>query len=313
MVVEQQKNLYSIDEENEKSSFDFQKIFTLFLLNWKWFVLSLIICIGASYLYLRYSTPVYSTVAKLLVKDDGDNGRRGRLSEMANLGIISNNYGLENEMEILQTRTLAAEAVRDLKLYVSYWNKGRFKNNILYKDQAVNVDMDPAHVEKLNQPVNMTIKRDGDSYVIEGTYFVSLGENMSSGPYEINTTVKMLPATIRTKAGTIYLTRNATRVMNDGDEEIVSICSPMAMAGKYSGSLAVSQTSASSSTLNLQLNDQNIQRGIDYLSQLAICYNRQANEDKNEIARRTEAFVNERLEKINAELSTTEGDRKSVV
>lgn len=61
MVVEQQKNLYSIDEENEKSSFDFQKIFTLFLLNWKWFVLSLIICIGASYLYLRYSTPVYST------------------------------------------------------------------------------------------------------------------------------------------------------------------------------------------------------------------------------------------------------------
>ena len=48
MVVEQQKNLYSIDEENEKSSFDFQKIFTLFLLNWKWFVLSLIICIGAS-------------------------------------------------------------------------------------------------------------------------------------------------------------------------------------------------------------------------------------------------------------------------
>lgn len=307
MVVEQQKNLYSIDEDNEKSSFDFQKIFTLFLLNWKWFVLSLIICIGSSYLYLRYSTPVYSTVAKLLVKDDGDNGRRGRLSDMSNLGIISNNYGLENEMEILQTRTLAAEAVRDLKLYVSYWNKGRFKNNILYKDQSVNVDMDPAHVEKLNQPANMTIKKDGDSYVVNGTYFVSLGENMSSGPYEINTTVKMLPASIRTKAGTIYLTRNATRVMNDGEEEIVSICSPMAMAGKYSGSLAVSQTSASSSTLNLQLNDQNIQRGIDYLSQLAICYNRQANEDKNEIARRTEAFVNERLEKINAELSTTEG------
>lgn len=311
MSEEQLKNLYSLEEDNEKSSFDFQKIYTLFLLNWKWFVLSLIICVGSSYLYLRYSTPVYSTVAKLLVKDDSGSGRRGRLSDMSNLGIISNNYGLENEMEILQTRTLAAEAVRDLKLYVSYWHKGRVKDQIMYKDQPITVDMDPAHVEKLNQSVSLSIKKDGDSYNVSGTYYVSLGENMSSGPYEINKTFRVLPATINTKAGMIYLTRNSTRVMKDGEEELVVISSPMAMAGKYSGSITISQTSNSSSTLNIQLNDQNIQRGIDYLSQLAICYNRQANEDKNEIARRTEAFVNERLEKINAELNTTEGELES--
>ena len=81
----------------------------------------------------------------------------------------------------------------------------------------------------------------------------------------------------------------------------------MAMAPKYCGALSLEQTSKSSSTLNMTLNDENIQRGLDYLKQLAICYNRQANEDKNEVAVRTEAFVNERLEKINAELSSTEG------
>lgn len=307
MVEDQNKNLYSIEGEESNSSFNFQKIYTLLILNWKWFVLSVIICVGASYLYLRYSTPVYSTVAKLLVKDDNSGGRRGRLSDMSNLGIISNNYGLENEMEILKTRTLAAEAVRDLKLYVSYWHKGRVKDQIRYKNQPVTVDMDPAHVEKLNQPVNLVIKREGNKYSVKGSYFVSIGENVSSGPYDIDKTFSFFPASIKTKAGVIYFTQNSPVVMNDGEVEIVMISSPMSMAGKYSGSLNIVQTSQSSSTLNLQLNDQDIQRGIDYLKQLAICYNRQANEDKNEIARRTEAFVNERLEKINAELNTTEG------
>ena len=72
--MEENRNLElgSVQEE-EKSAIDFQLIYSTLILNWKWFVLSLIICIGSSYLYLRYSTPVYSTVAKLLVKDDGDN------------------------------------------------------------------------------------------------------------------------------------------------------------------------------------------------------------------------------------------------
>ena len=311
MVDEQQKSLYSLEEEEGTSSFNFQKIYTMFILNWKWFLLSLIICLGASYLYLRYTTPVYSTVAKLLVKDDGTSSRRNRLSDMSNLGTISNNYGLENEMEILKTRTLAAEAVRDLKLYVTYWHKGRIKNRIMYRDQPVSVDMDPVHLEKLSQPMNLIITKKGSQYVVEGTYYVNLGENLSSGPFNFRNTFAFLPAALNTQAGRIYITRNSTFAMNDGDEEIVSIVSPMAMAGKYSGALNITQTSQTSSTLYLQMNDINIQRGIDYLNQLAICYNRQANEDKNEIARRTEAFVNERLEKINTELSTTEGALES--
>ncbi len=311
MVDEQQKNLYALEEEEGPSTFNFQKFFMLFVLNWKWFVLSLIICLGASYLYLRYTSPTYSTTAKLLVKEDSNGSRRNRISDISNLGTISNNYGLDNEMEILKTRTLAAEAVRDLKLNISYWHKGRVKNNILYRDQPVSVDMDPAHVEKLNQPVNLTIRKEDGKYIVEGTYYVNLGENISSGPFSFRNVFGFLPASLNTKAGHIYLTRNSTFSMNNGEVEYVTIVSPMAMAGKYSGSLSVTQTSESSSTLLLQLNDQHIQRSIDYLNQLAICYNRQANEDKNEIARRTEAFVNDRLEKINAELSTTEGALES--
>ena len=97
--------------EEEQSSFNFQTIYTTFILNWKWFVLSVFICLGIGFLYLRYTTPIYNTKAKLLIKDDDNRSyRRGGiqgLESMANLGIISNSYGIENEQEILTSTTIA--------------------------------------------------------------------------------------------------------------------------------------------------------------------------------------------------------------
>lgn len=309
MTDVQQKNIYAVEEDSEQSSFNFQKLYTIFILNWKWFVLSIIICLGCSYLYLRYKSPVYATSAKLLIKDDSNNksaSAKDAISGMVDFGIISSNYGVDNEIEILNTRTLAAEAVRDLKLYTSYWKKGRVKNVILYKNQPINVDVDAAHLEKLNAPISMSIERDENKYIVKGKYYVSVDENAVEGPFKFEKTLAGFPATIGTKAGTLYFTNGKTR-MKDGDVMKVVIVSPMMMAAQYSSALSLEQTSKTSTTLNMQLNDKNIQRGIDYLRQLVICYNRQANEDKNEIAIRTEAFVNDRLEKINSELNSTEG------
>ena len=309
MTDVQQKNIYAVEEDSEQSSFNFQKLYTIFILNWKWFVLSIIICLGCSYLYLRYKSPVYATSAKLLIKDDSNNNRssaKDAISGMVDFGIISSNYGVDNEIEILNTRTLTAEAVRDLKLYTSYWRKGRVKSVILYKNQPVNVDVDAAHLEKLNAPISMSIERDENEYIVKGKYYVSVDETTVEGPFKFEKTLAGFPATINTKAGTLFLTNGRTR-MKDGEVMKVVIVSPMMMAAQYSNALSLEQTSKTSTTLNMQLNDKNIQRGIDYLRQLVICYNRQANEDKNEIAIRTEAFVNDRLEKINSELNSTEG------
>lgn len=309
MTDVQQKNIYAVEEDSEQSSFNFQKLYTIFILNWKWFVLSIIICLGCSYLYLRYKSPVYATSAKLLIKDESNNksaSAKDAIRGMVDFGIISSNYGVDNEIEILNTRTLAAEAVRDLKLYTSYWKKGRVKSVILYKNQPINVDVDAAHLEKLNAPISMSIERDENKYIVKGKYYVSVDENTVEGPFKFEKTLAGIPATIRTKAGTLFFTSGKTR-MKDGDVMKVVIVSPMMMAAQYSSALSLEQTSKTSTTLNMQLNDKNIQRGIDYLRQLVICYNRQANEDKNEIAIRTEAFVNDRLEKINSELNSTEG------
>lgn len=308
------KNNQEVQEfAEEQSSFNFQTIYKAFILNWKWFILSILICVGIGFLYLRYTTPVYNTIAKLLIKDDDNSRRSGRgglqaLESMSNLGIISNNYGIENEQEILTSTTVAEQAVRDLKLYVNYYLKGHVKDQLIYKEQPINVDMDFAHMDKLNAPVKLKITRKDNGYIVKGTYYIPENEVAFDGPYEIEKTIDGIPAVIRTKVGIITLTANGRYKLEDGESEIAILNSPRIAAYKYVKSLSVEQTSKTSSVLSLQLQDQDISRSMDYLRQLVVCYNRQANEDKNEIAVRTEEFINERLAKINAELSSTDGE-----
>lgn len=308
--MEEIKNLEleSIQENEEKSSFDFAVIHTTLILNWKWFVLSLIICLGAAHIYLRYATPIYQAAAKLLIKEEQNGRRRNSIQSSANLGIISNSNGIDNEMEILKSRTLAQQAVYDLKLYTTYRHEGRIKDHLIYGEQEVNVDMDYEHLKKLNAPMSFKITREGRNYHVVGSYFVPIDDNSyNPGPVTVDKVITALPATLGTRVGMVKFTQNGNYMLRDGESLKVTMIAPEIAAGKYVGSLSVSPSTKATSIAQLVITDEIPQRAIDYLKQLAIVYNRQANEDKNQIAVRTEQFINQRLEKINAELGNTEG------
>ena len=295
--MEENKNLEmeNVQEREEKPMFDFSAIFTTLVLNWHWFLLSLIICLGAAAIYLRYKTPIYQASAQFLIKGD-DNTRRGLMSA-SNLGMVNYTSGLDNELVILKSRNLAEQAVRDLKLYVTYRNEGKVKDVLLYKAQPINVDMDPAHLNKLGSSVALQIKREGKGYHVTG--------NAAGQP--IDKIIATLPSTIATKSGVLSFTANSTTPMPEGAIMNVGLVSPQTAAYRYAAALSVGLSAKSTSIVNMVFRDESVQRAADYLKQLAICYNRQANEDKNEVAVRTEEFINSRLEKINAELGSTEG------
>lgn len=291
----------------QNTLFDTGAIYTALILNWKWFLLSIIICVGSAAIYLRYTTPIYKSSAKMLIKSNENSGRSRSIMNSSTLGMLSNTDGIDNEMEILTSHSLATQTVRDLKLYVNYYSVGKVKDILLYKTQPISVDMDATHLDKLNAPVNLLIERIGKRYHVTGTYYVPKGESQIEGPYAINKLVSSLPSTIGTKAGVLKLSPNSPNPMANGQQMRVVIQSPAIASYKYVGEVGVGLTSKTTTIARLIMNDESPQRSIDYLQQLVVCYNRQANEDKNEIAVRTENFINGRLEKINAELGNTEG------
>ena len=298
------KNPLEVEEE-KGSFFDLRAILDVLILNWQWFLLSLIICLGIAWLHLRYTTPYYAAYAKMFVKTNNTTNIRS----INALGEVVQSYGMENEKLIVKSTAIAEETIRDLKLYTRYNAKGLIRNSSLYKNQPVTVEIDPVSVERLNRPINLEITRKGDEYHVEGTYYIPVDEVSSKGPYGIDRMLSKFPCTIRTKAGylTFYTTNN---VLADGETELVSINSPARLAGSYAGRLNVMETEETS-ILNLSIVDDLPQRAIDYLRQIVTSYNRQANEDKNEVAVRTEEFINDRIAKISGELSSTESTIES--
>ena len=265
-------------ELEESSSFNFRTIFTALVLNWQWFVLSIVICLSAAAIKLRYATPIYQSYAKLLIKEDEDKGRRGSRSYIANsstLGIMSNSTGIDNEMEILKSSTLACEAVTELKLYTVYTMEGRIKDHLLYKNQPINVDLDTAHIATLQMPIQLTIGKEGDKLRVVGSYtYVPENPDKPSKWYSIDRTFESLPATINTSVGAITLSSNSDIQLPANRKEFVTIYPPKMVAGKYSGSLDVSQLSKNTSIAGLTLTDEIPQRANDYLRQLVFSYNK---------------------------------------
>jgi len=293
-----------------KSLFNFQTVYMTLILNWKWFVLSLIICLGLASIYLRYTIPIYQTYAKLLIKEENNSRGRNSLQYTTNLGMVSNSTGIDNEMEILKSSSIAIQAVKDLKLYTTYMSAGKVTNRLMYKTQPISVDIDPIHLDILTHPISLTITREGKKYHVEGTYY-STNPDAPRKAYAIDKSFTALPAAIGTQAGILTFIPNSTTPMKDGEKVLVRISPPKAVAIGYAAGLSIAQSSKSTSIAVLTINDQSPERAIDYLKQLAICYNRQANEDKNEVAVRTEEFINGRLEKINTELGSTESQLES--
>ena len=302
--------LESEQEPAGKSLFNFQTIYMTLILNWKWFALSLIICLGLASIYLRYTTPIYQAYAKLLIKEENNTRGRNSLQYATNLGMVTNSTGIDNEMEILKSSSIAIQAVKDLKLYTTYMSSGKVTNRLIYKNQPITVDIDPMHLDMLNYPITLTITREGKKYHVEGTYY-STNSEAPGKSYAIDKSFTALPAAIGTQTGILTFIPNSTTPMQEGEKMLVRISPPKTVAVRYAAGLSIAQSSKSTSIAVLTINDQSPERAKDYLRQLAICYNRQANEDKNEVAVRTEEFINGRLEKINTELGSTESQLES--
>ena len=306
-----------IVDERKGASFSFQKIFAHLVLNWQWYILSVLICLLGAFLYLRYAQPIYQVTARMLVKDEEKKTFRPAkqiLPNMEDFGIMNNSSGFDNEVEILQSPVTVHNAVKRLKLYTEYRLDGRIRKQLLYANQPVNVDLDPMSLDTL------------DYYMFEGIRSFQVAITKVEKGYhadisllykgkvmkEYSEDLDSLGTSITTDYGTLSFMNNPKYKnnvkdrFNNGEKLIVTIRPPMVAALGYMGRMGVAPTSKETSIAAIVVNDEDVKRAIDFVNTLVLCYNDQANEDKNEVARKTEEFINQRIEKIDAELGMTE-------
>ena len=142
-MVEERKEKTGVQSEEQ---INIQEILFRYLIHWPWFVVSVIVCVTLAWGYLRLTTPVYNISATVLIKDEKKGGGANMSSELEKMGLngfVSSSSNIENEIEVLKSRTLAREVVSSLGLFVTYMDEDKFPNKELYRTSPFFVSLTP--------------------------------------------------------------------------------------------------------------------------------------------------------------------------
>ena len=305
-MVEERKERTGAQSEEQ---INIQEILFRYLIHWPWFVVSVIVCVALAWGYLHLTTPVYNVSATVLIKDEKKGGGANMSSELEKMGMngfVSSSSNIENEIEVLTSRTLAREVVSSLGLFVTYMDEDKFPKRELYRTSPVLVSLTPQEADKLPQTMEV-----GMSLHPSGVMDVQI----KVGEKEYRKRFDKLPAVLPTDEGTVAFFTNNDTLSSVRPESVTKerhitayINRPFSVAKGYAGSLSITPTSKATSVVTVSLKNSNTQRGKDYIDKLLEMYNVNANNEKNEVAQRTAEFIDERIGIISKELGSTERD-----
>ena len=291
--------------EAEDMEIDIKELLFKCLIHWPWFVGTVVACLIAAYVYLYVATPVYNISATVLIKDDKKGGNSGS-ADLENLGlggVITSAQSIDNEIEVLRSKTILKEVVNNLELYITYYDEDEFPRQEMYKTSPVVVNLTAQEADKLPNAALIDMKLASDG---------GLDVNLKVGLNEYNKRFDKLPAVFPTNVGTFGFTLRDSlsngQVEGQKDVRHISavVSQPFGVAKGYQWALTIAPTSKATSVATVSLVNTNIRRGQDFINKLMEMYNRNTNNDKNEVAEKTREFINERIKIIDEELGNTE-------
>jgi capsular exopolysaccharide synthesis family protein len=255
-----------------------------------WVIVSVALMLVVAYIKLRYAPVIYSVSSKLLVKKSANPyGGNDKFSDIFMMQGTSNN--LNDEMQIIKSRSMASRVIRSLNMQTQFFNKGKIK--------------DPYPVHPNDLPFDFLIVEMPDSTASFGFSINILNDreyklNEDPAPHFFGQVVEL-------PFGKFRITRNTTgKIKFSSNEFIVSRQSLEDMAAGLSGGLKVGQTADFSNVLVLSYETENPQMGLDIVDGFMAEYQKASLEDKRQIAENTVAFIDDQLKTAKVELGSVE-------
>jgi len=274
-----------------------QDLYYLCLAKWRWFVLSLVVCLGVAVIYLLMTPPVYTRTASLLIKEEskgqslsGDVG-----TSFSDLGLFQSNTNVNNELISLQSPAVMFDVVKRLHLEVDYATDGSFYPQVRYGQNL------PLTVSFAGLGDNETAALTVESVRPQGIKLTSFVHNGEKVDGEV---VGTLNDSLVTPIGKIVIRPAGAFVdwQKSLEPLTVSRSGLNSAVSRYSAGLSVALQSEKTTIVDLTFRDVCIQRAEDILNTVIAVYNENWIKDKNQIAVSTSMFINDRLGVIESEL-----------
>ena len=113
----------------ENDRFDLKKEISYYLFFWPWFLLTLVMALAASYVYIRYSPNIYSSSAQVqITKSDASSSFL--TTEVTSL--FGTRVNVDNDISVITSNHILSEVVRRLDLQTSVTEVGRVKSSLKF-------------------------------------------------------------------------------------------------------------------------------------------------------------------------------------
>ncbi len=276
-----------------------KKILSLCTRYWYWFVISLIVAMGAAWFYLQLKPPVYQRSASIMIKQNGGDAMDYTMRE---LGISQPATNLVNEILLMRSSVVASEVVNRLKLDVDYFEKGTFYDKTLYGlKNPLSMkfcdlgDNDRAGLEaEIRQDSTIVLS----SFSLNGQHIAAESITMHSGD------------TIDTPLGRVTA-QSAPNPEKSVSNVIVQRSGINTAANNIRGRINASLQDRSSSIIDIRYRDVSRSRADDILNTLITVYNEQWMKNRNKQIVSTNEFIRDRLAVIENELGSVDKDISS--
>lgn len=296
------KNDYFEEMEMEmenKSSLDIKEILNICLDKWKWFLLSIVVCLSLGILHLKRTAPQYSRNATVHIKEEGRGRSMAKVGEQfSQLGLTNSSSSVENEVVAFNAPEIAEKVAKRLGLEVMAYHPGTFRDALLYgKTMPVKVSFADMKDEDSGL-MRITMLPEGKVRITK----VKKGQEEQ----ELNL-VTEYGKEVKTALGKVVVTKSPYYAAPKEEYDITVYKFDIYTAGQIvRGKLLASQNSKMNSIIDISCTDESAERAEDMINALINEYNRKWIDDKNQVSVLTSKFIDERIEVIQKELGTVD-------
>lgn len=264
------------------------------------FILSVIICYTTSHIYIRYTTPIYRATGSMLVKNtsSGNSASNVNGSNFLQNALFGNAVNLDNELELIRSKSLIERAIKASKLNINYYSEGALNRLDVYRSTLFTCDF---IVSDSSIPYNITVKNINQ---IGGEIST---ENNSAMKFKWDDTLllKGFNLVIKKRKKAILPEQTSTDIFKITWQPFGSV------AGFIQSRLSVGMV-GKTTIVQLGIRIENPFKGEDILNAIITEYQKVNMEIQLSQALATQRFINERLDTVKVELRKLENKLMSL-
>ncbi|WP_442588897.1 GumC family protein [Pedobacter sp. AW31-3R] len=278
---------------HKNTAIDLNDLFQKIIFHWPLYLLVLLVTVAGAFLYLKYTTPMYMSSAKLYLKDEKKGGEE--MDALKSLSLFNSNKNIENEMEVLKSPVLVEKVIAANGFNIRYEVKGAIKNEEIYS----------------HPPLSIRVLSDSSKV---GTYIFDVTQEKNVLKIKQVDAVHGNNVQLTVRPGEPFLVAKDKFVINrpssanaDAGATIrISIDSVTECAYEKIEEIGAALVNRDATVILLSYKDAVPERAAHFLNALLDAYNIYTLNDKNRTALKTVDFLSVRIDSLKQELGLLE-------